>query len=165
MERAFMLAPGQSRTESTLNILGDAVNVLLSGEDTGGGFCVMEDRTEPMAGPPLHRHWHEDEWFHVIEGEFRFEVDGETIHAGPGCSVYAARGTSHTFQNVGARTGRMLVVAQPSGLDLFFQDLCAAAAGDKPEPSLMLPVFEKYGLELLGPPLSARETFAVSTRA
>jgi len=43
-------------------------------------------------------------------------VDGETIYAGPGCSVYAARGTAHAFQNIGAETGRMLVVTQPSGL-------------------------------------------------
>jgi quercetin dioxygenase-like cupin family protein len=161
MQNAFVLRPGQSRNGRTLNIFGDLINVLLAGRDTSGGYSVMLDRTEPNCGPPLHRHNREDEFFQILDGQFRFEVDGQMIDAGPGSSVYAARGTAHTFQNVGSTVGRMLVITQPAGLDSFFEDLAAATSGQtQPDPSVVVPVFEKHGLELLGPPLAARKSAA-----
>jgi hypothetical protein len=47
----------------------------------------------------------------------------------------------------------------PGGLDLFFEELDKALPrGAAPDPATMLPIFEKYGQELLGPPLGARQT-------
>ena len=43
----------------------------------------------------------------------------------------------------------------PGGLDDFFEEADAAAPrGTVPDLAKMLPIFEKYGLELLGPPLA-----------
>jgi hypothetical protein len=45
----------------------------------------------------------------------------------------------------------------PGGLDIFFEEVAAATPhGTAPDPATMLPIFEKHGLELLGPPLAAR---------
>ncbi len=155
-EKGFIVDHEQSRTAETLNVLGDIVRVKLGGSDTAGGYAVMEDTTPPQAGPPLHRHNRENESFYVLEGQYRFVVDGEEIKAGPGAFVHAPRGTAHTFQNVSTGTGRMVVIVQPAGLEVFFADLAAATA-DMREPDVRVigPIFLKHGLELLGPPLSA----------
>jgi mannose-6-phosphate isomerase-like protein (cupin superfamily) len=153
----MMVKAGETRGAGTLNIFGDLMDIKVSGRDSSGRLTAIEDRTEPQAGPPLHRHQREDEWFYVLEGQYIFEVDGQQIPAGPGCSLFAPRGTAHTFQNVGDKPGRMLVVMEPAGCDDFFIELDAATKDMKqPDPAAVVPIFEKYGLELLGPPIGAR---------
>jgi mannose-6-phosphate isomerase-like protein (cupin superfamily) len=158
--QAIVLQAGEGRGK-ILKIFGDEVTVKCSTTDTGGWYSILEDTTKPQCGPPLHRHLCEDESFYVLEGEYLFEIDGERVYAGPGASVYAPRGSAHTFQNVGESKGRMLVMVQPGGLDRFFRELDAATAGmRKPDPTVVLPVFEKYKIELLGPPLPVQEGVA-----
>jgi mannose-6-phosphate isomerase-like protein (cupin superfamily) len=165
-DNVFLLRAAEARTVTPLNIFGDLLSIKIEGRDTGGRYSIFENRTEPMAGPPLHRHGREDEWFYILEGEYLFEVDGRSIPAGPGCSLFAPRGTAHTFQNVGATPGRMLVVAEPAGLDEFFIDLAAATKSAKePDLSVVVPIFDKHGLELLGPPLATREAAVSATNS
>jgi hypothetical protein len=58
---------------------------------------------------------------------------------------------------VGTIPGRLLVVVQPAGLDSFFADIDEATQGARePDLAVVVPIFEKHGLELLGPPLPAR---------
>jgi quercetin dioxygenase-like cupin family protein len=156
-KKAFIVEREQSRAAEPLNVLGDIIHVKLSGSDTDRTYAMMEDTTGPQAGPPLHRHSREDESFYVLEGHYRFEVDDQEIKAGPGAFVHAPRGTAHTFQNIGQAPGRLLVTVQPAGLEVFFAELAAATAGMKePDLKVIVPIFEKHGLELLGPPLAAR---------
>ena len=137
-----------------LNIFGDIAVIKLSGDDTGGACAAWESITEPGMGPPMHRHSREDESFFVLEGEHEFSVDGQSIKAGPGAFVYAPRATKHTFRNLSSKPGRMLVSVQPAGLEKFFGEINALPPGP-PDMGKVLPIFEKYGLEFLGPPLSA----------
>lgn len=154
MCKPFVMQPDESRTSAPLEVFGNRIRILLSAIDTAGGYSVFSSEVPPLSGPPLHRHNREDEWWHVLEGEFRFEVDGEVIIAGPGSSVFAGRGTVHTFQNVSPETGRMLTVVEPAGVDQFFEEVAAAGHSD---PSLLAPIFKKYDLEVLGPPIAVRE--------
>jgi hypothetical protein len=51
-----------------------------------------------------------------------------------------------------------------AGLEAFFVDLDSATRGMKePDPSVVVPIFQKHGLELLGPPLGVRSQVAAST--
>ena len=156
-DEALLLKPGEARSGAPFNIFGDQIFVKLGGNDTDGNYAIMEGITPPQGGPPLHRHGREDESFYILEGEYLFEVDGKQIHAGPGCSVFAPRGSAHTMQNLSDTPGRLLVIVQPAGLDAFFSEVDRATRGMKePDMSVVLPIFEKYGLEFLGPPLGAR---------
>ncbi|HTS27936.1 MAG TPA: cupin domain-containing protein [Bryobacteraceae bacterium] len=140
-----------------LNIFGDLITPMVRGADVEGRYAVMEAITPPQGGPPLHRHAREDEWFVVLEGEFVFEVDGERIPLAAGGTILAQKGTAHTFQNVGAAPGRMIVIVRPAGLDSFFEELAGATWGmGEPDLSVVIPIFEKFGLEFLGPPLAVR---------
>ena len=138
-------------------VLGAELTIRISSEDTNGAFTVFEGCIPPMEGPPLHRHPDQDESWYIVEGEFRFEVDGEQVYASAGATVFAPRGSSHTFQNIGRKPGRMITTAIPGGIDTFFEDLeRAAPRGTAPELDRLLPVFARHRQEMLGPPLRAR---------
>lgn len=151
---AHKIQRGQSVGGQPFAIIGGnhKMSIKLSGKDTGGQFAVIEDVSQPKAGPPLHLHHREDESFYVIEGEFVFEVDGQCVEAAAGDFVFAPRGSAHRYQNRGTSEGRLLVMVQPAGLDDFFEELSRIEG--PPSPEAMVPVFAKHGLELLGPPLS-----------
>jgi quercetin dioxygenase-like cupin family protein len=152
-----LLKSGETRLESPLDILGDQVLLKLGSRDSAGQLTVMIGITPPKAGPPLHRHSREDESFYVLEGEYLFEVDGKQFHAGPGTFAFLPRGTAHTFQNVTDKPAKLLIVTQPAGIESFFVDIDAAMHGmTEPDMTVLLPIFHKFGMELLGPPLGAR---------
>lgn len=158
---AFAVPSGADRVGKVLSVVGDEIRIKISSRDTNGAFAVAEDFTPPNAGPPLHLHHEQDEWWYVLDGEFLFEVDGEKIHAGPGFTVFAPRGSRHTFQNVGSKPGRTIVTVVPGGLDLFFEEIDSTVpAGTIPDPSTLDVLFRKYGMELLGPPLALRDAAA-----
>jgi quercetin dioxygenase-like cupin family protein len=140
-----------------IHVLGNEVIIKVSSRDTGGAFTVFEGQTRPQGGPPLHRHRDQDEYWYILEGEYRFEVDGQVIEARAGDTVFAPRGSRHTFQNIGTTRGRTLTTVVPGGVDLFFEELAMVAPpGSIADPATVLPVFEKHRQELLGPPLAAR---------
>ena len=138
-------------------VLGAEITIKISSTDTNGAFTVFEGETAPLKGPPLHRHPDEDEWWYILEGEFRFVVDGEELAARTGDTVFAPRGSRHTFQNIGTTIGRTLTTAVPGGLDVLFKDLeTAAPRGTIPDPARLIPIFNKHRQELLGSPLGAK---------
>jgi mannose-6-phosphate isomerase-like protein (cupin superfamily) len=153
----FTVKANDTRIGRKLNIGDEEFSVKISSRDTNGAFTVLAGLVPPMGGPPLHRHLFQDEWFYIVDGQFLFEADGKNIHAGPGDTVFLPHGTSHTLQNVGAKPGRTVVTVVPGGLDLFFEELCVALPpGAEPDPARMGELFQKYGLELLGPPVRMR---------
>ncbi len=157
---AFVIKRGLGRP---VHVLGNEVIIKISSYDTGGAFTVFEGQTGPLQGPPLHRHRDQDEWWYILDGEYRFEVDGREIYARAGDTVFAPRGSVHTFQNVGTRPGRTLTTVVPGGVDLFFEELEIAAPRDAvPDRSRMAAICAKYGQELLGPPLAIGSPFIAS---
>jgi quercetin dioxygenase-like cupin family protein len=134
-----------------LRAFGDELTVLLSGEDTGGKYCMAIGVTPPGGGPPRHVHMREDEWFHVLEGRVEFWKDGRWTEVGPGGTVFMPRGTPHTFRNVGEGDSRMLVQAAPAGFEVFF-GRCAEefAKGGEPDMERLVAIAEEHGMQFLG---------------
>jgi mannose-6-phosphate isomerase-like protein (cupin superfamily) len=157
---AMMVERGQGQP---VHVIGEDVTIKISSRDTGGAFTVFEGHTQPDEGPPLHRHRDQDEWWHILKGEFRFEVDGREIYAGVGDTVLAPGGSAHTFQNIGTKPGHMVTTVVPGGLDLFFEELeMVAPRGTVPDHSKLIPILEKHGQQLLGPPLGVRPATVAS---
>jgi quercetin dioxygenase-like cupin family protein len=152
---AFTVKAGTDHRGGSLYVVGSDISVKISSEDTNGAFTTFEDHTPPLAGPPLHSHRYQDEWWYILEGRYRFQVDGEIIVAGPGDTVFAPKGSRHAFQNIGTDTGTTLTTVVPGGLDIFFEELSEAVPrGTQPDPAVVVPIFQKHDLELLGPPLA-----------
>src|SRR3954454_7426381 len=78
---------------------GDHYTFLVTGDETGGAYFVMEALVPPGGGPPPHIHTREDETFYVLDGEIEFLIGDELIDAGRGDFVSVPRGTVHRFRN------------------------------------------------------------------
>jgi len=121
--------------------------------DAGGGIFIMEHTNRKKGGPPRHLHHNEDEWFYVIAGEYIVEVGTERFTVKSGDSILAPREVPHVWAFVGDGTGRMLIAFAPANkMEAFFRDNEKRRKGDGYVNDAQ--VYRKYGLELLGPPLS-----------
>jgi mannose-6-phosphate isomerase-like protein (cupin superfamily) len=76
-------------TESAVARPGD--RYLLAGAELitfilrGQEYSLLENATQAgYAGPPPHRHLRQDEGFYVLEGQFTFHIDGQTVKASAG---------------------------------------------------------------------------------
>src|SRR5713226_7737723 len=97
--KALVLGPQDHRLHEPLDVLGEPGLVKLAGADTDNAVAIVHLTVPKLAGPPLHRHSREDEWFYLLDGELTLEVDGERFTGGAGTSAFAPRGTAHAFQN------------------------------------------------------------------
>lgn len=149
--KAVHLAPDEGER---LSVVTDRVRVLADASTTGGACCIFDITSQPAAGPPLHRHNRDDEFFFVLSGRFRFVRDGVEILVEPGSFVSCPRGSAHTFVCLGPAPGRLLVVTTPPGLEGPFREASEAARAGANSPQALAAIFAKFDLEFLGPPLS-----------
>jgi mannose-6-phosphate isomerase-like protein (cupin superfamily) len=124
------------------------VVVKASGEMTGGAFTLFEEN-EPV-DTPLHVHEREDELFYVLEGEHLFQVGEEEFRVGPGGLVFAPRGVPHAQRRAVPRTGRVLVLTAPAGLEGFFRELAEADRVGEIGPEAYARASERYAVTWLG---------------
>jgi len=98
----------------------DVTEVLAAREQTGAALGLFRQTIAPASGPPAHAHRAADEFFYVVSGEFGFRL-GERVVSAPARSVVLVpRGTVHTFRNVGAEPGALLVGVTPGGFEGIF---------------------------------------------
>ena len=139
--------------DETIHWQGTSFRTRLSTQETGGAMCIVESVTPVNWGPPRHVHDAEDECFVVLSGELLVWVAGETRRLGPGQSAFIPRGTEHTFQTIGEKPCRHLVILTPGGFEGFFADM---ALGQFDIPGDMGAIEESAGrhnLRFTGPPL------------
>jgi quercetin dioxygenase-like cupin family protein len=153
--KSFALAAEEGRTQQPLDILGGTeMLVKLTDDDTNGAVAIAHENVAPMAGPPLHRHSREDEWFYVLEGQITVQVDGQQTILRAGGSAFAPCGTVHTYQNFGPRAARMLVMFTPGAFQRFFEELAVLNRSLRgPDLAPVEQLMNTYGVEVLGPPL------------
>ena len=63
---------------------GDLVIVQVSGEETGGRFCLLEFMQPPGEWTPLHAHKDSDQTQYVLEGELTVYLPGQSLVVRPG---------------------------------------------------------------------------------
>ena len=140
------------------NMFGSLTFIKATGDETGGAYGLIEQRSNAGMVTPLHVHYEEDELWVVMKGRLSIHVDGDTFELGPGDVAFGPRGKPHAFR-VDEDESRYFIVRNAGG-ESFFD-----AVGD-PAPDLSLPdphpteeqldrlndVLETYEMELLGPP-------------
>ena len=128
------------------------LSIKLSGQDTRGQVLLFEHRQMGKGGPPRHVHFGQDEWFYVVEGEFMFEVGGETHRLRAGDTLFAPREVPHGWANVGSVPGTLLTMISPVGaFEDFILDTTRHPA--LPSPEVVENAFASHGMKLVGPPL------------
>src|SRR5215469_9529542 len=76
-------------------------SILLSSEDTGGTYCLLDLRVAPGKGVPRHIHMREDEAYFVLSGELEASVGNKTFVLKPGETLMAPRNIPHQLRNSG----------------------------------------------------------------
>ena len=80
----------------------------------------------------------------MVEGDFEILANGEWRKALPGQAIYQERGSVHTFHNVGAATGKILVFVAPAGLEKYLEEISSLSLPqDMPQ---LLAISERYGI-------------------
>jgi mannose-6-phosphate isomerase-like protein (cupin superfamily) len=155
-QNPFSVAPGKSRIGDPILFRGrDALACKVCSSDTEGRMALFEGVVSPGAGPVLHLHHTQNEWWYVLDGEFLFQVGEQRFRVLPGASVFGPRGVPHAFRCVSMTAGKMLFAFDPAGqIEQLFAALAKlgadAGAGRHNEKELL----HQYGLEFVGPPLS-----------
>ena len=123
---------------------------MVGGEDSGGGFSLVEHPMPPRAlAAPLHRHSREDEYSFVLEGRVGALLGDDIVHGEPGDLIFKPRDQWHTFWNAGDQPARILEIISPAGFERFFEEVTELPSdADPPERVQFLAIAARYGLEL-----------------
>ncbi len=125
----------------------------VTGDDTNGAFDYFVVGVAPHGGPPLHVHHRQEETIHVVKGRFKVRIGESLFYCDEGDFAYLPSQVPHAFLNVTDEPGEIIVVYTPGGGHKFYEEFGPLSRYGPPDPKVLAPVFEKYGMSLLGPPL------------
>jgi mannose-6-phosphate isomerase-like protein (cupin superfamily) len=112
------------------------------------GLTVWEE-LPPLLDTPLHVHEHEDELFHILEGEHAFECGDDMFEVGPGEFLALPRRVPHAHRRVVPEVGRFLVMTCPGGFDGFFRMLADADRAGTLGPEAYAEASGRFGITWL----------------
>jgi quercetin dioxygenase-like cupin family protein len=92
------------------------IKVLTS--ETNGSYTILDVIHPPNVGPASHIHPKGSETFYIIDGDYKFILDGESLTGGPEDVIFVPKGTPHRFV-VGQTGGHALVISPPE-LEFYF---------------------------------------------
>lgn len=152
-KKGIFVPAGKGRDKEVLKIAGVIpMEIKVSTKDSGGNLFVFEHPDMGKGGPHRHVHAAQDEWFHVLKGEFAFEVGDEKFRLKPGDALFGPRKVPHAWACVSDKPGTLLVAVSPAGtLETFLRDL--AKLTKPPTEEEAEKAFAAHGMKIVGPPL------------
>jgi mannose-6-phosphate isomerase-like protein (cupin superfamily) len=142
--------------------LGVRMTILLSSEQTGGAFSLIEGVMEPGGDGGLHVHQNEDESMQLLEGTLQVTIGDETFALLPGQSYFAPRNIPHRLRNIGSVPARALLITTPGSFDEFIARAGIPLLDDQvPHPSEpptpeqiqgLISLAGEFGIKILAPP-------------
>jgi len=159
--KGYRVPAGKDRSDKPMHLLeGDTFYTKVATADTDGDLYIYESTRVKAGGPNLHVHPDQDEWWYILEGEFRIKVGEQIYDVKTGDSVFGPRGVPHTFTKVGeSGVGRMLITFQPAGkMEACFQALSEGVMKGKSEAEQDA-FREQHGFRRVGPPLDYFKKF------
>ncbi len=152
--KAALVPNGEDREGVHHSIGISTTDFKVTTKDSGGALFLFEHHNHTKkGGPPRHLHHNEDEWFYVIEGDYILEAGTERFRLGPGDSILGPRKVPHVWAFVGDTPGKLLIAFAPANkMEAFFRDNAKQLSGGKYANEAEM--YQAYGMELLGPPLS-----------
>jgi quercetin dioxygenase-like cupin family protein len=128
--------PNTDQSLPHIGLVGDTYTILLSGQDTGGRYCLVDMHIPPGGGPPPHRHDFEES-FTILEGEIVATFRGEKSVVRAGETINIPANAPHSFTNASGQTVRLLCICAPAGQEEFFAQVgVPVATRTTPAPKL-----------------------------
>ena len=125
------------------------VRFMLDGDETGGGFSLVEHPMPPRAlAAPLHRHSREDEYSVVLDGRVGALLGDEVVYGERGALIFKPRGQWHTFWNAGTEPARILEMISPAGFERYFDEVVSLLQAGPSDPNALAAIAARYGLEV-----------------
>lgn len=153
---------GSLTRHAQLWFLDTLVTVRVSSDEGSDGLSLLERLAPRGDSAPLHVHHTEDELFHILDGQMRFQVDGEELLLGAGETVLAPMGVPHTYL-VESDRARWLVATAHGDFERFVRSVSRPAErNDLPAPSppptpeqaeALAAAGRAHGIDFVGPPL------------
>ena len=140
------LLPGPHGPDRSIGSIG--VGFRLGGEHTGGQVAVVEHPFPVGALVPPHVHTREDEFSIVTAGAIGFRSGSDEVVLETGGFIAKPRGELHTMWNAGSVEARMIEIITPAGFERFFLELAEMIEAGPPDPAVLGPLAESYGLFL-----------------
>src|SRR6202140_2677150 len=104
--RLAIARPNTDQSLPHIGLVGDTYTILLSGQDTGGRYCLVDMHIPPGGGPPPHRHDFEES-FTILEGEIVATFRGVKSVVREGETLHIPANAPHQFQNKSNRPTRL----------------------------------------------------------
>ena len=146
MAGATVLGPKDG--ELVVPIPGSPILFKVWGKRRPGNFDFAEFSIAPgMWGPRPHRHHTNEELFYVLEGELEFLVGERAVLIGPGSVTFVPPDTVHAFRNSGSVQARFLLIASPSGIYRYFEEMAELHSAGGLGPATMTELRRKYDTE------------------
>jgi len=126
-------------------------DVVVSRHDTDNALSVFLFKGYGNIGTHLHLHFHQDEFFTVVEGRYQF-VCGETNNElNAGDTIFLPRNIPHQWLQI-SQDGKLIYAVNPAGeLEDFFKE---ANELKNPTQVEIDKLALKHGIKHLGPPLT-----------
>lgn len=152
-----------SSSSGPLRFLDSIVQIRVGGDAGSDGIAILEFHSPGGDAPPLHLHRNEDEIFHLLEGTFRFTLDGEESVHHAGEFLVAPKGVPHTYRVESSGGGRYLTITGRGDFEEFVRAFGEPAEEDAQPVSSGPPTPEQvealtsaaaeHGIDIVGPPL------------
>jgi quercetin dioxygenase-like cupin family protein len=117
--RTLTLANPDDPKMRHISVAGGTYTILVTGEQTGGRYSLIDMLVPPGGGPPPHRHDFE-EMFTILEGEIDLTFRGGAHRAIAGSTVNIPANAPHAFKNKSDKPARLLCMCTPAGQEEFF---------------------------------------------
>lgn len=148
----FVIKKGKARNDKHLPFRKNPNDLKVSRHDTDGGFALLEYEGREKVGPSMHVHHSQDEFFFVVEGEFKFVVGSESHELVAGDCIFLPRAIPHTWIQR-SEHGRLIYLVSPAGsFEDFFEEITSLKSA--PTKEMIGDIHKKHQMEVIGPPLS-----------
>lgn len=140
----FVAPPGSGRE---LKLIG--VTHKLTSQQTGGSYYLFESVFDPQSGNRMHVHSFEDEVVYVAQGVIQIRLGAGQLEASAGGVAHLPKGIPHALYNPGNTLLKIIALAIPGGMELFFDELESALQAGDLDDARHREISRKYGIEWL----------------
>lgn len=149
--KSALVKAGKDRSDKPFTFLDAEFTVKVAEQDTEGRCVIFDTIRHAKVGPVLHIHDNCDEWFFVMDGEFKFQAGEETMRLKAGDSLLVPQGVQHAFVKVSEGDARLVIMHQPGvGMETYFRE-ALLLPDQTPEGRRSLAA--KHGMRFVGPSL------------